>query len=213
MDTPATANSHRSCPVRPSNALRIQPPTIIPPYIPSSRARGRPQSSTQLDSGPSARFQNRSSSGGRIHNGTGARDQRTLSQGRTFAAGTVKSAYAQATYPDMRGGVRLSMAEFVVADRQVRQRLESQTANDSEMPDMPAPAPAPPPAPAPAPVPQPQPTPAPPLPLPPALNLLLGPVPQCDFGHAARPTAPVLRLAARSLGVCISEADIDDPST
>ena len=37
--------------------------------------------------------------------------------------------------------------------------------------------------------------------------------PEPTPGHTTRPTAPVLRLAARSLGVYISEADIDDPGT
>ena len=108
------------------------------------------------------------------------------------------------------GAVRLSMGELVV-QRQVRQRLDSpvltsaRNENDAGMPATSAPAPAPPPAPMPVPALTPtQPT---------ALNLLLGPVPQCDFGHTTRPFAPVLKLAARSLGVCISEADIDDPGT
>ena len=107
-------------------------------------------------------------------------------------------------------GVRLFMGELVV-QRQVRQRLDSpvltsaRNENDAGMPATSAPAPAPPPAPMPVPALTPtQPT---------ALNLLLGPVPQCDFGHTTRPFAPVLKLAARSLGVCISEADIDDPGT
>jgi len=37
--------------------------------------------------------------------------------------------------------------------------------------------------------------------------------PEPTPGHTTRPTAPVLRLAARSLGVYKSEADIDDPGT